>query len=158
MIGSRPLRATWVHMTCNTLCLILCAIVGLSSAGCCRSLPPQPPRPDKLEGWKDFIDDSGMKFHGVLLLKKGESSDNGTIGVRVTEIAEAQPCADVGIEYHRRALLQFFTPSDGRVACEELVADGGNSEIRCGDRLGVDVIGVRAINTAEGWVLFDLRY
>jgi hypothetical protein len=99
-----------------------------------------------------------MRFRGVLLLKKGESSDNGTIGVRVIDIIEAEPCGDVGIEYHRRARVQFFTPSDGRVLCEELVADRGNSGVRCGDRLGLAVIGVIAINTAEGWVLFDLRY
>jgi hypothetical protein len=143
-------------MNCNTLCILLCAIA-LSTGGCCRSLPPQPSRPDKIEGWKDFVD-AGMRFRGVLLLKKGESSDNGKIGVRVTDIAEAELCGDVGIEYHRRARLQFYTPSGGRVLCEELVADGGNSGIGCGDRLGVAVIGVRAINTAEGWVLFDLRY
>src|SRR5216683_3213072 len=127
-------------MNCNTLCFILCAIVALSTGGCCRSLPPQPSRPDKIEGWKDFVDDSGIRFRGVLLLKKGESSDNGTIGVRVNDIAEAELCGDVGIEYHRRARLQFFTASGGRVLCEELVADHGNSGISCGDRLGVDVI------------------
>jgi hypothetical protein len=92
------------------------------------------------------------------LLKEGESSSNGKTGVRIARILEAQPCGDVGIEYHRRAAVQFFNPSNGQVLCEELVTDKGNSRISCADKVGVDVIGVRDINTAEKWVLFDLRY
>jgi hypothetical protein len=60
-----------------------------------------------------------MRFRGVLLLKKGESSNNARVGVKVTDIAEAEPCGDVGIEYHRRARIQFFNPTNGQVLCEE---------------------------------------
>ena len=140
------------------LCFSLLSTVALNYGGCCRSLPPQPNRPANVEGWKDFDSGSGFRFRAVLLLKEGESSENGKMGVRVTDIAEAEPCGDVGIEYHRRATIQFYNPSDGRVFCEEIVAAQGSSSIRCADAVGVDVIAGRAINTAEGWVLFDLRY
>lgn len=146
------------RMRQGIVCFVLAATIAINTDGCCRPLPPQPSRPARVEGWEDSDSGSGFRFRAVLLLKKGESSDNGKIGVKVTDIAEAEQCGDVGIEYHRRATVQFFSPSDGRMLCEEIVVDHGNSTIGCGESLGVDVIGVRAISTAEGWVLFDLRY
>ena len=92
------------------------------------------------------------------MLRKGESSDNGSFGVRVTEIHEANPCCgDPSPLCDRRARLQFFRPSDGQVLCEIESSDRGNSVIPCAEKLEVSVIGIRAINTKEGWVLFDLR-
>jgi hypothetical protein len=43
------------------------------------------------------------------------------------------------------------------VLCELEPSDRGNTGIPCAEEIGVSVIGVRAINTQEGWVLFDLR-
>jgi len=92
------------------------------------------------------------------MLRKGESSDNGTFGVRVSEIHEANPCCgDPSPLCDRRARVQFFRPSDGRTLCELEPSARGNNVIPCADEIGVSVIGVRAINTHEGWVLFDLR-
>ncbi len=122
-----------------------------------KSPPPQPTGPVKVDGWKRTTDD-GVTFCAVLLLRKGESSDNGKFGVRVTDIIEADPCCgDPSPLCDRRARIQFFRPSDGRVLCELEPSDRGNNVISCADQIGVNVIGIRAINTAEGWVLFDLR-
>jgi hypothetical protein len=138
--------------------------VGLLSAtlvtGCgrCTKSPwPQPDRPTQVDGWKQTKDD-GVTFRAVLLLRKGESSANGKFGVRVTDIIEGNPCCgDPSPLCDRRARIQFFRSGDGQILCELEPSDRGNNAISCGDQIGVSVIGVRAINTADGWVLFDLR-
>ena len=78
--------------------------------------------------------------------------------MRVKDIVEAERYGDIGIEHHRRATLQFFRPSDGQVLCEEVVTVQGAGVVRYGESFGISVVAGRAINTEEGWVLFDLRY
>ncbi len=130
----------------------------LSSCGrCTNPTPAQPTGPFKVDGWKR-TKDSAVTYCAVLLLRKGESSDNGKFGVRVTNIQEANPCCgDQSPLCERRARIQFYRPSDGRVLCELEPSAGANTVIDCADEIGVSVIAIRAINTSEGWVLFDLR-
>ena len=140
--------------------LLLILLLIFASCGPCMEPPHQPTRPSSVEGWKDVYDQSsGVRYRALLLLRKGESSDNGKCGVKVADILEAKPCCgDPGPDCYRRARIQFYNPADGRVLCEVESQSLGNSVIRCGDALGVSVIGMGAINTAEGWVVFDLRY
>ena len=139
------------------LFVVLLLSVFISGCRCTKQPPPQPVGPFKVDGWKETRD-AGVTFIAVLLLRKGESSENGKVGVRVTEIHEANPCCgDPSPLCDRRARIQFYRPSDGRVLCELEPSDRGNNVISCGEELGVSVIGIRGISTAEGWVLFDLR-
>lgn len=122
--------------------------------------PPQPTRPSSVEGWKKRYDkEAGFSYCAVLLLRKGESTDNGKFGVRVTDIIEGENCCgDPGYRCYRRAKIQFYRPTDGQVLCELEIQEHSNAAIDCMASLdGVSVIGGRAINTKEGWVLFDLR-
>lgn len=138
--------------------LLVLVTFALIYCGCCRAVPPQPERPASVEGWNDSASPSTFRFRAVLLLHEGESSSNGKLGVRVKSILEAQTCGDGFSESHRRATVEFFDAVNGQIFCEELVADKGNSRISCADKVGADVIGVRAISTAEKWILFDLHY
>jgi hypothetical protein len=137
---------------------VLLLSVFLSDCGPCTKRPPaQPVGPFEVDGWKETRD-SGVVYVAVLLLRKGESSNNGKVGVRVTEIKEANPCCgDPNPLCDRRATIQFYRPADGRVLCELEPSDRGNNVISCAEEIGVSVIGIRAIDTAEDWVLFDLR-
>jgi hypothetical protein len=102
--------------------------------------------------------EAGVTFRAVLMLRKGESASNGNVGVRVIEIHEANPCCgDPSPLCDRRARIEFFDPGDGRPLCEIESPNLGNTVIPCSDKIDVSVIGIRAINTEEGWVLFDLR-
>jgi hypothetical protein len=124
---------------------------------CLKSPPDQPKAPSKVDGWQ-MSREAGVTYRAVLMLRKGESASNGSVGVRVTEIHEADPCCgDPSPLCARRASIQFFDPSDGRPLCEVESSDFGNTVIPCSDKIKVSVIGIRAINTQEGWVLFDLR-
>lgn len=139
------------------LIVVMTSATCFSYSDCCRPLPPQPAAPTKVDGWKDSDSGSGLRVRAVLMLKQGESSSSGNLGVKVTDILEAEPCGHVGIEYSRRANFQFFNPANGQVFCENTVPDQANWGITCADKIGVDAIGVRDISTAEKWVLFDLR-
>jgi hypothetical protein len=144
--------------TVSLMVLLVCA--SLSACGpCLRPPPPQPARPFKIDGWNKTHDkEAGVTYCAVLVLKKGESSDNGRIGVRVTSILEGDACCgDPAPRCNRRANVQFFRPQDNRLLCEMEVPDNSNSTIPCAEEVGSQVIGVWGINTQEGWVLLDLR-
>lgn len=129
----------------------------LSCGICLKSPPDQPQGPFKVDGWK-MSTAAGVTFRAVLMLRIGESATNGSTGVRVTEIHEANPCCgDPSPLCERRTRIQFFDPGDGRPLCEIESASLSNTVIPCADKIDVSVIGIRAINTQEGWVLFDLR-
>ena len=137
--------------------VVMTSATCFSYSACCRPLPPQPTAPTKVDGWKDSDSGSGFRVRAALMLKQGESSSSGNLGIKVTNIFEAEPCGDVGIEYNRRATFQFFNSANGQVFCEDTVPDKANWRITCADIIGVDAIGVRDISTAEKWVLFELR-
>jgi hypothetical protein len=105
--------------------LLLILLLIFASCGPCMKPPPQPTRPSSVEGWKDVYDkSSGVRYRAVLLLKKGESSDNGKCGVKVADILEAKPCCgDPGPDCYRRARIQFYNqikaPSTVAQTCEE---------------------------------------
>ena len=139
------------------LATIIALTFGLSCGPCLKSPPDQPKRPFKVDGWQTSRE-AGVTYRAVLMLRNGESASNGSIGVRVTEIREANPCCgDPSPLCDRRARIQFFDPGDGRSLCEIESADLGNTVIPCSEKIEVSVVGIRAINTQEGWVLFDLR-
>lgn len=137
--------------------IIVVSISCLSGAGCCRSPLPQPIRPEKVLGWES-TEIGSVHILGDLLLKTGESSDNGRIGVKVIEIIEADWCYHPGT-FHgtRRARIQFYSLSSGEVLCEDTFLDGYNAVIHCPPEAGISVLSMQAINTEEGWALFDLR-
>jgi hypothetical protein len=66
------------------LCIALAAYTGLSR-GCCSSKLPEPAHPGSVPGWKESHE-GGVDTVGMLVLKKGESSDNGKVGIRVVDI------------------------------------------------------------------------
>jgi hypothetical protein len=93
------------------------------------------------------------------VLNKGESTDNGVIGVKIIDIIPPDRCASQGTyDAFPKAVIMFFRPQDQQVLCKvTIVGDATNSNINCDSNIGVSVIGVEAINTKEGWIYFDLR-
>jgi hypothetical protein len=132
------------------------------SSGCCLSQEPsQTVRPDKVEGWKDSYF-SGVHSIAELVLSTGESSDNGELGVKVIEIISPEPCAE-GYAAMPKAVLSFYRASDKHVLCEATFTSGGTflgngpPYSHCTPEVSLSAISIKAINTKEGWVWFDLR-
>jgi len=144
------------------LCIALASFAGLIR-GCCSAKLPEPAHPGAVAGWKES-QEGGVHTVGALVLKKGESSDNGKIGVRVVDIIAADPCAEYGtLQSLPRVKIQFYQTPQQTVICEELLTGGSGTSLiagPCGEKiadLGVTAISVNAINATEGWVWFELR-
>ena len=119
----------------------------------------QPEWPNGTPRWlsNPSIDNSGIRLLGVLVLKKGESTDNGKIGVRVIDIVEGDACAHFAFSKSRKAVIEFFAPKDNRIICQVTLLEHSTGTLDCPDELGISAYGVQAINTRDRWVLFDLR-
>ena len=144
------------------LCIALTSFTGLIR-GCCSSKLPEPAHPGSVAGWKESHE-GGVNTVGILVLKKGESSDNGKVGVRVLDIIAGDSCAGYGTLMRiPRVKMQFYQPSRQAVICEETLTAGSGTllgAVSCGQRiadLGISAISINAINATEGWVWFELR-
>ena len=135
----------------------------LSGSCCIPAEQTQPKYPIKVEGWKDeYI--GGVHFLGTFVLKKGEATDNGKIGIRLVDIKSPDWCAEPSSYLAKpKAVLKFFNPSDQTTLCEYPFIGGSTQlfgDTVCGPgitKAGVRVIQINAINTKEAWVYFDLR-
>jgi hypothetical protein len=144
------------------LCITLASFTTLMR-GCCSAKAPEPSHPGQVAGWKES-EAGGVQTVAILVLKKGESSDNGKIGVRVVDIIAGDPCAAHGtLQSIPRVKMQFYQAPQQRMMCEELLTSGSGTSLvagLCGEKiadLGVTAISVNAINATEGWVWFELR-
>src|SRR6266478_5483202 len=144
------------------LCIALASFASLVR-GCCSAKLPEPAHPGPVAGWKE-TQEGGVHTVGTLVLKRGESSDNGKVGVRVIDIIAADPCAEYGtLQSLPRVKIQFYQAPQQTVICDELLTAGSRTSLiagPCGEKiavLGVTAISVNAINATEGWVWFELR-
>ncbi len=149
-------------MISGFLCIALASFASLIR-GCCSTKAPEPPHPGPVAGWEESRE-GGVHTVGILVLKKGESSDNGKIGVKVVDIIAADPCAGYGpLQSIPRVNMQFYQAPQQTLICEELLTAGSGTSLiagPCGEKiadLGVTAISVNAINATEGWVWFELR-
>src|SRR5215475_12460979 len=96
--------------------LIVSMAVGLSS--CCAPVE-QPAHPGNVLGWvpPDKRSDSTI---AILVLKKGEKSQNGDIGVEISNIfAPERPCAKDSVAGLPSAIIRFYNPKDRQTICEK---------------------------------------
>src|SRR5215813_1553369 len=91
-------------------------VIFLAACGCPPE-KPQPVRPDEVLGWRQFEAD-GLHHIGDLVLNKGESSDNGKLGIAVLNITPPQPCVHEGWFAYPNATIRFYRPTDNQVICE----------------------------------------
>jgi hypothetical protein len=142
---------------------LLVTAVAILHGGCCSSQQRvEPARPEKARGWKEIRDGTVVSI-GMFVLKKGESTDNGELGVKVVDIIAPKPCAD-GYAGMAKVVLSFYRPSDKKVLCEEAIFTEGGTSMgtgppypHCTPEVGLSAISVNAINARDGWVWFDLR-
>ncbi len=146
-----------------TLSLAVTAAVAILQGACC--VPRQrveQARPEKVRGWQELRDGTVVSI-GMFVMKKGESTDNGELGVRVIDIIAPTSCAE-GYAGMPKVVLSFYRPSDKKVLCEGAIFTEGGTSMgtgppfpHCSPDVGVSAISVNAINAKEGWVWFDLR-
>ncbi len=144
------------------LSFLVAACVILSTGCCSPQERKEAVRPEKVEGWKDSYF-GGVRSIAELVLRKGESSHNGELGVKVIDIIAPTPCSD-GYAGMAKVVLSFYRPSDKKALCDEAIFTEGGTSMgtgppypHCTPEVGLSAISVNSINTKDGWVWFDLR-
>ena len=132
------------------------------TSGCCQLFSKedkQPNRPSVTSSWSERTD-FGVRSIGFFVMNKGESIDNGQLGVKVIDVLPKE-CKCMSCEpTYPRVRIAFYRPSDNKVLCEDDFFQGSSSfDIRpkCDPTMGISVISINAINTKEKWASFDLR-
>jgi len=137
--------------------LFILVALGLLNIAClCLQKEGQPEKPASVGGWQEKRFDSGVEVWGELLLKRGESSDNGKVGVKVTEVLHGDPCAHPGWIQAKKVTLQFFRPSDHHVFCEETFMQGMSSSVKCWSEANISAVQITTVNSKEGWAVITL--
>src|SRR5215472_1894207 len=142
----------------KVILFVLVFAVWLSA--CCPQRKEPPPPTDAI-GWKDYKEGT-TKLRGRFLLKKGESTDNGKVEIKVLELIPPNCAADVGsFERQARVKLQFRSLSNPQNLCSEVFPEHGGGLLippcnSIAEEYDISGVGVGAINLKEGWVYFRL--
>jgi len=139
---------------------VFSAIVVLLSSNCCSDMRQlnEPERPSRVRGWGEYRIGT-VTYDGDFVLNKGESTDNGKIGISLVD-TYAGKCGLFTEREYPRAKLRFYRVSDQTVLCESTFFRGNSSlDIRqiCGADFEWSTIGITDINSKENWIAFDLR-
>ena len=142
----------------------LLGVLALSSSSCCQLSQMSrdtPTRPTVKSSWNERHISTFTSI-GPLILNKGESSDNGSLGVRIVDFIPRSCGSFLDHSPEQpKAVFQFYRPSDNYVLCEVALSGPANSRIDldelCGTKTGISVVGINGINAKDGWVSFDLR-
>lgn len=144
------------HLGCIIkYCLII--TFSIMTVSCCDP-PTQPKHPGKVKGWLTTAERDESDIIAVLVLKKGEKSQQGSIGVEIVDIFPPEkPCAFDSIGSLPRTSIRFYSPQNGSTVCEQIVYGPSNTNVACASAIGVYTVGIQAINTQDNWILIDLR-
>ena len=137
---------------------VILLLAGLS-AGCCYvRQEQQPARPNAISSWRERTD-FGVTRIGYFVLNKGESLDNGKLGVRIIDIRPAECKCLTCIPTNPIARIGFYQPPNNTLVCDgEFQGSASLQDVaKCDPSIGATGIYVYAINSKEQWVAFDLR-
>ena len=132
----------------------------LTFGGCLRSWTKEfnePERPTYAQSWQQHSV-GAVTIKGQFVLDKGQSVDDGTIGIKVLDI-RAGSCGLFREPEYPSTKVQFFSVPDHRILCEDVFRVGGSRlDVLDGCKnLKWNVLGVSGINSKDNWVAFDLR-
>src|SRR5215211_5742980 len=103
----------------KTLVITLALICTFINGCCPKQNRLEPSYPKDVSGWEGSKDKDG-KVSRKFVLKKGETTDNGEIQIKLSEIIEPNPCAEGGtFQRQARARIQFIRLSDQKIICND---------------------------------------
>ncbi len=148
----------------KTKLFLVSVMLSLLTSSCCSNDPrSEPAYPQSVSGWKER-DERGLRILGDFVLKKGETTDNGKIQVKVISLILPDSCAETGsFQRQARARIQFVRLSDNKVLYDDIFVERGTRALSTVkdnvnlDEFGISVIYIYDINFKEGWVYFELR-
>ena len=138
--------------------IVIALVFLLSSCAVYREEIDNPTKPTSIRGWQAY-ESGSITIKAEFVLKKGESTNNGRIGLKLVDLFPS--------DYHffdspelPKVKVQFFLVSNQQVLCEGVFTRGGNAldvPHLCKSDLEWTVLYVRDVNYPEGWAFLDLR-
>ncbi len=139
------------------LSIFVIILLLITASGCCRRVDTNPSRPNQVRGWQEFQEEN-IKGVGEFVLNRGDSVNNGRVGVKLINTIQARACR--GTESAGpSATVQFYRVSDKKIIWESDLPKGNTSFISFNPSLveyGLGTISIHEINTKEGWIWFEL--
>jgi hypothetical protein len=154
-------RINLIGTVTSCLVCLACLVAAGASVSCrwCEAEYTQPEAPKQFSGWTDH-DIGYLHITCDLLLRKGESSSNGKIGITVIDIEPPKPCSEEPFIRTPRARLRIYRVSDASPFCERIFQPGAIASAAFCPGL-YEASGVQAIeldiNSKEGWIHLELR-
>ena len=146
----RSKRVRWLFLLLATTSLF---------AGCCfrrASNGNDPPFPQNLVGWK-YREANDVGIVGEFVLKRGESTNNGELEIKVVDLIPADPCAENGTALAiDNVKLGFIRMSDKKVVCEDTYPAVSGACATALHEFLISGIGIKGINIKDQWVHFEL--
>ncbi|SRR6266446_1579316 len=133
-------------------------LILILTSGCCRTLESNPTAPTSVRGWQEY-DEQGVHAVGEFVLKKGQSIDNGKIGVELLKTIAPVKCYEPFAEQDLfpKAVVRFYAlPSKETLLDVEVRKQTSNGLKQPVSDYGINAIYVRDINTKDGWLWFEL--
>ena len=138
--------------------LLVIQVLMFGGCFCYKRERIEPPYPQNVSGWK-YHEENGVGTVGDFVLKKGESTNNGEVEIKVVDLIPADLCAEAQTpSASDRVKLQFVRMSDKKVLCEDRFTEHGGGYIceMALDEFRIGTIGIREINIKDQWVHFFL--
>jgi len=136
----------------------LLLLISLLASGCCRTLESDPAPPNSVRGWHEF-DAQGIHGVGEFVLKKGQSIENGKIGVELIKTIAPVKCYERFAEQDLfpKAVVRFYAIPGNETLLEVEVRKSTSNSLQppVADH-GINAIFARDINTKDGWLWFEL--
>lgn len=152
---AKAITLTKVHYCFLGLALALSAFLMWSFS---KGFQFQPSRLRNPSGWQEARVGGGINFVGQFVLQKGQSTENGKIGVKLLNITSKDcPFATICLAPQAKATLRFYRPVDQSVICEPTLEAGDTSykaDLVCSG-LPFTNLEVSEINTREDWALIS---
>ena len=143
----------------KTVFLVATVLALLFLTGCCTWMKEfnEPQKPTNPKGWQ-VHEDRVITVRGDFVLGKGESVDDGDIGIKVIDLHGGY--CGLHEPVYPQTKLQFFRVADRSVICEAVFSSGTAARLdvlsACEGKLKWSFIGVTAINGKNNWVAFTL--
>jgi hypothetical protein len=99
--------------------IVMFVVYGLLRGCCSETARVEPPYRTEVSGWNERHE-KGVSSLGTFVLKKGQTTDNGKLQVKLVDVIPGDSCAEAGTTISRaRATLQFVRLPEQKVLCED---------------------------------------
>ena len=138
--------------------LPLLLLVPLTYGGCCSTVESVPERPSQVRGW-NRAQQNGVTSAGEFLLTRTKPVEGEKIGIELKDVKKGNNCA--GTEsFGPKAVVRLYRIPDKQTLLELQLTEGNTRLVSLNRAVaedsGIDAIAVRAINTKDGWVWFEI--